>query len=121
MHFDTAVGVRSPESDWVSFFIRALWDLPLLLVVCAWITLYLRRRKSPPAFAALISLGCTTAPAVVAVGGLIYYTLSPAVTGRILFPSRFEPNFRQSFQIALGFRPGQVQKLTKCGIGYMRV
>jgi hypothetical protein len=78
MHFDTAVGVRSPEIDWVSFFIRALWNLPLLLVVCAWITLYLRRRKSPPAFAALISLGCTTAPAVVAVGGLIYYTLRPA-------------------------------------------
>jgi len=67
-----------PEIDWVSLFVRALWDLPLLLVACAWVTLYLRRRTSAPSPASLISLGCTTAPAVVAVGGLIYYTLRPA-------------------------------------------
>ena len=34
--------------------------------------------------------------------------ISHHVTGRILFPSRFEPNFRQCSQIPLGFRPGQV-------------
>jgi hypothetical protein len=51
-----------PEIDWVSFLVRALWDLPLLLLVCAWVTVYLRRRTSPPSSASLISLGCTTAP-----------------------------------------------------------
>jgi hypothetical protein len=34
---------------------------------------------------------------------------SSSVTGRILFPSPFEPNFWQCSQIPLGFRPGQVQ------------
>src|SRR5580693_1904963 len=43
------------------------------------------------------------------------------VTGRILFPSRFELNFRQCSQIPFGFRPGQVHVTDKCGIGYMRV
>jgi len=28
-----------PEIDWVSLFVRALWDLPLLLIACAWVTL----------------------------------------------------------------------------------
>jgi len=77
MHFDPAA-VRTSEIDWVSFFVRAIWDFPLLLVVCAWVTVYLRRRISPPSPASLISLGCTTAPALVAVAGLIYYTLRPA-------------------------------------------
>jgi len=78
MHFDSAVGMQSSAIDWVSFFVRALWDLPLLLVVGAWVAVYLRRRTSPPAPASLISLACATAPAAVAVGGLIYYTLRPA-------------------------------------------
>jgi hypothetical protein len=34
--------------------------------------------------------------------------LASGVTGRILFPSPFEPIFRQSFQIPLGFRSGRV-------------
>ena len=31
------------------------------------------------------------------------------VTGRIFYPSPFEPNFRQCSQIPLGFRAGQVR------------
>ena len=45
-----------------------------------------------------------------------YYETTPegrrrrrsVVTGHIVFPSRFEPNFWQSSQIPLGFRSGQV-------------
>jgi hypothetical protein len=46
-------------------------------VLCVWVKLYWTRHAEPLHPAPLIALACVTVPAVLAAGGLIYFTLWP--------------------------------------------
>jgi hypothetical protein len=64
--------------DWWTIVLRTLWCLPLVLIACGWTRLYWKRSIPTLPTPWLVSLVCATLPAVVAVGGFIYFTVRPS-------------------------------------------
>ena len=64
--------------DWWLVLLRLIWCLPFVVVLCVWVKLYWTRHAQPLHPAPLIALACVNVPAVLAAGGLIYFTLWPS-------------------------------------------